>query len=237
MEKDGIFLAFSMQSRIWNIQILTSGSIGESNIILTTTVKFQTTWKKEYSNTYITCKGKLSGQIYSLIVSFIPSEHLYPDLIKPTISNISIGDSTIWNKSMTITISETENWTDTVKAEIIDDKGEIIYTGSRNVTNGNYSISCTPELETGAEERIFKAIITDACENSIEQKYTRSKYTDTLGNDINKPNIPSIEIDRSQEQNNIKIATTSKDEGTKYQCYIESYDTNDLSLLNISNQT
>ncbi len=190
-----------------NTQVLTSGSIGESNIILTTTVKFKPTWKKEYNSAYITCKGKLSGQIYTLIVSFIPSEHLYPDLIKPTISNISTGDSSTWSKSRTITISGTENWTDTVKAEIIDDKGEKIYTGSGNVTNKNYSISCTPELEAGLEGRTFKAIVTDACENSIEQEFTISKI-DGIVPEVTSSN--EIKGDWAKEKN---FTFTATDEG------------------------
>ena len=40
---------------------------------------------------------------------------------------------------------------------------------------------------------------------SLDQKLTRGKYTDTLGNDKTKPSAPSISIDGKTESNNIQI--------------------------------
>ena len=69
---------------------------------------------------------------------------------------------------------------------------------------------------------------------SLKDKLSANTYIDELGNDTKQPTTPEIKI-TGDIANNIKITATSKDEGTKYQYYIESYDTTDLSLLNISN--
>ena len=103
----------------------------------------------------------------------------YPDFIKPTISNITMGDGSEelieWSKTKPIYISGIENWCDTVNVKIIDDNESVIFDGSGAVNNSNYSISCTPELECDTNGRTFKAIVTDACENSIEQTFTIAK--------------------------------------------------------------
>ncbi len=100
----------------------------------------------------------------------------YPDFIKPTISNITMGDGSEelieWSKTKPIYISGIENWCDTVNVKIIDDNESVIFDGSGAVNNSNYSISCTPELECDTNGRTFKAIVIDACENSIEQNFT-----------------------------------------------------------------
>lgn len=40
---------------------------------------------------------------------------------------------------------------------------------------------------------------------TLEQKLTTGKYTDTLGNDKNKPQTPEINIAENQENNTIEI--------------------------------
>lgn len=71
---------------------------------------------------------------------------------------------------------------------------------------------------------------------NIEQKYTGSSYIDRLANDKENPVEPNINIEEITENNNIQITAKSQDSGTKYMYYVESYDSNDISLkLNTSN--
>ena len=98
-----------------------------------------------------------------------------PDFEKPKITNISIENNNEWSKYKTITVKGTENWTDEVNVEVLDDKENIIYQGKCNVTNKNYSISFIPEIEVGLNGKKFKVIVTDACANSTEQEFTIAK--------------------------------------------------------------
>ena len=99
----------------------------------------------------------------------------YPDGVKPVISNIQISNNTEWKKSKSITISGTENWTNTVNIKIENDRGKVVYEGTTNVINKNWSISCIPDIEAGEDNRIFKLTVTDSCENSITQEFDISK--------------------------------------------------------------
>ena len=71
---------------------------------------------------------------------------------------------------------------------------------------------------------------------SKEQKYTNGKYIDDLGTDKAKPNIPTININKNVENNNIGVTQSTTDEGTKYTYYIEAYDSTTNELLAISNK-
>ncbi len=159
---------------IWevNTQTITSGNIGESNITLSTVGTFNSSVKKEYQNyvrSYINIKG--------VSCEFIDMQSvIYPDSVEPVISNIVTKDETTltaWSKTKPIVITGTENWTNTVNIEIVDDLGNSIFKGNTivNNTNRTYSISCTPEIEVGVVGRRFKAIVTDACENKTEQEF------------------------------------------------------------------
>ncbi len=79
---------------------------------------------------------------------------------------------TEWSRTKPITITGIENYCNIVNVKIIDDLENIVFEGKANVVNQNYSISCTPELECDTNGRTFKVIITDTCENSIEQNFT-----------------------------------------------------------------
>ncbi len=70
---------------------------------------------------------------------------------------------------------------------------------------------------------------------SLEEKFNENSYIDNLANDKNNPSTPNINIEGNLENNNVNITTTSEDIGTRYQYYIESYDSNNMNLLNISN--
>ena len=152
---------------------------------LTTITKFRSGFKSA-AYPWIHCNIWVEGKqtVLTILDKYNDNDHYYPDLIKPTISNISIDNNTFWSKNKTITILGTENYCDTVKVEILDSEGNGVYVGTTNIdwsswTNstpyGSYSISCTPELEAGLEGRTFKVIVTDTCENSTEQEFTISK--------------------------------------------------------------
>lgn len=47
--------------------------------------------------------------------------------------------------------------------------------------------------------------------------------------------MPSISISKDLENNNIKIDSISNDIGTKYEYYVEAYDSVNLSLIVKSN--
>lgn len=70
---------------------------------------------------------------------------------------------------------------------------------------------------------------------SLENKLSSNTYTDKLGNDLNAPTTPEIDIEGTAK-NNINITAKSTDSGTKYIYYIESYDANTLSKIHVSNQ-
>ncbi len=104
--------------------------------------------------------------------------YIYPDVQSPTIEEITTTNSellTEWSKTKPITITGTENWTNTVKVKILDDTEKVIFEGETVVTNNSYSISCTPDVECDTNGRTFKLIVTDACNNSTEQKFIISK--------------------------------------------------------------
>ena len=169
---------------VWaeNTQTLTSGSIGGTNITLTSRAKFNSTWKAlydMYTLTYVKINGIESQLNFcSYDVENDPNRIMaIPDSIEPLILSISSDDSGAmnWNKSKPIIISGTENYCNTVKVKILDDENTEVFSGETTVTNGSYSISCIPDVEADLEGRTFKAIVTDACDNSTEQEFTISK--------------------------------------------------------------
>ena len=148
------------------------GTVGGTDITLTSTVTFKSTWKSLYfcwTDAYVNLDGgesRLMAQFY-----------IAPDPIEPTITNITSDDSSLieWSKTKPITISGTENYCNTVTVEILDDEENSLFKGETTVTNGNYSISFTPEIEAGLTGRTFTAIVTDACNNSTTQEFTIRK--------------------------------------------------------------
>lgn len=94
-----------------------------------------------------------------------------------------------WDKSKEIVIKGTENYCNTLKVEIFDDENKLIYSGSTNVNNNNYSISCIPELEASDKSRNFIARITDTCENMTEKEFTISKIDGVAPNPTSSSEI------------------------------------------------
>ncbi len=134
--------------------------------------------------------GILNG--ISLTVQIIETYKI--DTISPTINITQENreELTEWSRTKPIIISGTENYCNTVKIKIIDEKEEIIFEGETKVNNKNYSISCTPRIETGIEGRKFKCIVTDNLKNSAEQEFTIAKVD-------NIPPEPTSEIILSPE--------------------------------------
>ncbi len=117
---------------------------------------------------------------------FGSSFKVFSDFISPDILNLVTENEdtlTEWSRTKPIIISGTENWTNTVNVEIVDDNGNSIFKGNAVVTNGNYSISCIPEIEAGVAGRLFKAIVTDTCENKTEQEFEIARV-DTIAPEI-----------------------------------------------------
>ena len=82
---------------------------------------------------------------------------------------------TNWSRTKPIIISGTENYCETVKVKILDDKGEIVFEGGGNVSNNNYEVRCIPEVECDTKGKIFTVIVTDSCENSTSKEFSISK--------------------------------------------------------------
>ncbi len=119
----------------------------------------------------------------------------YVDDIAPIINSITMKESeelTEWSRTKPIVISGTENYCKSVSVKIADENKDIIFEGNagvNNPTDSNYSISCIPELEVDTNGKTYKAIVTDACGNSIEKEFRIAKIdaippTATSGNDI-----------------------------------------------------
>lgn len=111
---------------------------------------------------------------------FIDPILVIPDKIKPEITEISSENNstlTEWSKSKPIVIKGTENYCDTVSVKIVEvgNEDNIIFEGGANVTNQQFEISCTPELEANIQGKRYKCIVTDTCENETEQEFEIAK--------------------------------------------------------------
>ena len=171
-----------------NTQTIIEGGIGGTSVKLRTIFTLKDNIKESIGSR-IAFDTKINGVGSSF---FGPYSYFYPDLIKPTISSLSNIDGinvTEWSKTKTIIVEGTENWCNTVKVKIVDIENEdnIIFEGETAVSNNKYSISCTPELEAGEQEKKYKVIVTDACENSVEEEFYIAKV------DAIPPEILSID--------------------------------------------
>lgn len=148
---------------------VTNNSNGSTDIVITSKAKFKSSFKSdfvEYLGVYLNIDGEFC---WTLIYG--NNRGLVPDKINPEILSITTDNDislSQWRNVKPIIVSGTENWTNTVKIEIIDDEENTIFSVETTVNNGSYSISCTPELEASLEGRKFKTIVTDSCENSVE---------------------------------------------------------------------
>lgn len=157
-----------------NTASLISGSIGSNNFSLKYTLKFNSI-AKGTKTTRLRKWIKINNIRCLFDIGYYT---FYPDLIKPTISSVNMEGGTQldkWSRSKPIVISGTENWTDTVTVKVLDNDENVIYTGSGNVVNGKYSISCTPDVECDIYGKNFKVIVIDACDNSAEKIFKIAK--------------------------------------------------------------
>ncbi len=148
------------------------GGIGSSNITLISTFKFSSNYKNKCNDMKVYVYLKINGVEYWAYIT--PNIIGYPDVKEPVISDIvteSESTLTSWSKTKPIVVTGTENYCDTVDVEIIDDEENAIFKGTTTVNNGNYSISCTPEIEAGLVGRKFNVIVTDACDNKTEEEF------------------------------------------------------------------
>lgn len=175
-------------SSFYTINTTSTGPFGNSvsiNVNRKSDINNANTWNYE---TTITLEEytEISGNVGFCTVAnmngqevwiWLYSPLLVIDTIEPIITNIYNEENSLaeWGKNKRIIISGIENYCNTVKIEILDDKEKIICSGETNVIDGSYSISFIPELEAALEGRTFKAMVTDACENSTEQEFTISK--------------------------------------------------------------
>ncbi len=157
-------------------QSLIEGKVGGTNIIIKS-IKQASTNVKENMHNDISIHVKIAGTDCWFMM--VPTNvKFYSDLVSPEISSILTENEdslTEWSKNKTIIISGKENWTNNVTIEILDDNGNSIFKGKSIVTNGNYSVSCTPEIEVGMNGRTFTAIVTDDCNNITTQEFTIAK--------------------------------------------------------------
>ncbi len=156
-------------------QKVTNMNSTKTQLTLITTIKF----KKEIKNSVrhvIRIEINMDGAVF---VVNSKRMNFYQETVKPTIANITMGDGsedlTEWSRTKPILISGTENWCDVVNVKIVDDKENVVFSGDANVVGNNYSVSCTPEVECDTNVRTFKVIVTDTCENSVEQEFTIAK--------------------------------------------------------------
>ena len=191
-----------------------------------TTLGFNSIWKQlielyEKEGMDIVCRVVIDGTVQHMSIAV--GATITPDLVKPIISNIKV-DGNEWTKSKPITISGTENYCNTVNIEIKNDKNKIVYSGGANVTNNNWSISCTPEIEAGEESRTFTVTVTDACENSTSQTFDISKV------DGRPPTVTSSDKVTNSEWAREKFFTFTAEDLGVGNVEIGFNDVNDYSL-------
>lgn len=127
-------------------------------------------------------------------VDFISENVLKADTVKPTISGIDRGDSTEWSKVRSIIISGTENYCSSVRVKIVevDNDKNIVFEGQAKVSNQKFSISCTPEIEAGLDGKIYKCIVTDNCENSVEEIFEITKIDSVPPNSTSNDSVSDV---------------------------------------------
>ena len=69
----------------------------------------------------------------------------------------------------------------------------------------------------------------------LDAKLNSNTYVDVLGNDIAKPTLPEMTIEKNIGTNQININQQAIDNGTTYIYYIEAYDKNTEELIAKSN--
>ncbi len=106
------------------------------------------------------------------------------DTIAPLIDTVNLSNSNEWSKKKNITVSGSENYCNSVSVQILDDTGKIVYTGSTNVANKKYSITCIPDIEANDIGRKFTVIVADTCNNSVQKDFNISKIDSVAPNPI-----------------------------------------------------
>ncbi|MCI8291454.1 MAG: hypothetical protein HFJ25_04300 [Clostridia bacterium] len=189
-----------------NTQTVSNLNTAKTSFTITTVTTFKPTWKSLYQ-TYPMVSVNIQGSVLSMISEWFIA---YPDPIAPEITSIatdSAGSLTEWSKTKPIVISGTENYCDVVTVKIVDDEGNIVYEGGGNVSNNSYSITCIPEVQTTADGRKFKVIVTDSCNNYTEKEFIIAKV-DAKPPEIISPD--SVQEDWAKEKS---IILRSNDNG------------------------
>ncbi len=159
-----------------NRQTISNMNQAKTEFVVTSTSQMISNMKqKKNSSPYveITSGGK---RFYMTLPEITRS----PDITEPTITSVTSYDNTElleWSKNKPIIITGTENYCNKVKVKIVEIENEenVVFETETNVSSGNYSVSCIPELEVDTNGKKFKAIVTDSCENSAEQEFTIAK--------------------------------------------------------------
>ena len=93
-----------------------------------------------------------------------------PDAISPNVNVVQNNSS--GSNIPNITVSGTENISKSVSLQIFDSsKTQLLYTGATNVSNGNYSISLTPNIEGAKNGTTYYIKVIDKCGNSIMKSF------------------------------------------------------------------
>lgn len=98
-----------------------------------------------------------------------------PDVIAPVINDVeyhSVVEADGWTKSNSITVTGTENLSNSVVIDMIDKRGEVIFSKEVAVTNKNYSLTFSPDIEADADGEDFRIVVRDACKNESEDSIT-----------------------------------------------------------------
>ena len=124
-----------------------------------------------------------------------------------------------------VTKIETIILTSQVNLELEGGKGGVILDWSNYDKTNRYFVIYR-KRENGTE---WETIV------SLEDKLNSNTYIDNTANDTTSPTVPSLEIEKNIETNELKINTNSTDPGNKYTYYIESYDSETGILKSRSN--
>ena len=163
------------------------------------------------------------GRIFYINMPFTDSGKVSPTCDDPSISNIQVENNE-WTKSKPITISGTENWTNTVNVAIMTKKFEIICEGEAIVKNNNWSINFIPELEADEAGSAFMVRVTNPCDGLVLQDFDISKV------DGKPPTVTSSDMATDSEWAKEKTFTFTAEDLGIGNVEIGFNDVNDYSL-------
>lgn len=186
----GAVYSYCYTNSSFGSDVLVSYDVSQSGQIVNgiTTITF-TTHNENKDRISFAVVYRLNGREYR-IATYTPDFGV--DTENPVISNINISDNSSdsdWKKIKPITITGTENYCSNVSVKIEDDERNEIFNGKASVSNNNYSIQCTPQIEADQYGRKFIATVTDTLGNSSEQEFTIRKVDSTAPVPVSENNI------------------------------------------------